>query len=199
MPRGNPNIAKEAWKFIHQRKERRAQEAFTPAEISRKEIVSWLQRTLRDDWYARQMPVRISTYEKFSGLSNKILEKLIYEDEYFPREQTLDRLASMIKQIETREVVWHRTHFLYQTPPKNPSRRPKIYEADSGFSVFSKCLTCGGNKWLPSRMDGKLQIMCYSCVPPSQWPALGADDVRFSLIRRYILEIKSAEIHLPKH
>ena len=137
------------------------------------EVVDWVRKAKRDFWYQTQMPFLGDRLEDISGADYTRLE------EGLRISAALIRLNEAIDKIEKRKVVWRgggkriTVEKMYLDEPTERGLKNKICNLD-GFNLFDVCLCCGGNKWLPAKMNGKDYAMCYNCVPPEQYSSFGA-------------------------
>jgi hypothetical protein len=157
--------------------------------MSLAEIRDWFGRARTDYWYKTQMPISQGALAVVAEINQKTLWD-IFSTDVMPKHETLEKLEATIKRIENREVVWYRKPgqeyvYAHLDVRKIRPRRAKL-STNNGFDVFSICASCQSNKWVPVKIDGKEHIVCYSCLPPNQWLALGATGVKRSLVKDYI-------------
>lgn len=101
------------------------------------------------------------------------------------------KMSFVIPDIEMRKLVFPDTtstgkkgtipKFLRLEPPEPYPCIPKIDKA-AAWSLWARCQTCHGNKFLPMMMNGQAHVACYYCVPPHQYAPIGATRVNRSLI-----------------
>lgn len=139
----------------------------------------WMKDAMQDEWYRSQMPVSVTSFYKALGIYKRTVQTFLAE------RSNLD-LSHIIDQIERRALMWSKKGVLRdEIRSREKIWRAKLTE-DVGFDIHAKCLTCSGNKWLPVIMNGKTHIFCYTCIPPSQWPSLGAVTSPRNLIAEHI-------------
>lgn len=164
-------------------------------DMSLSQVREWYQRWHGDHWYKTQMPMTLERLADVCEMSVHTIRDMMGDD-ILPKPETLNRVESGIEKIEERRVIWfkqpgYKLRMIHLVPPTSPPRRAKLSRHE-GFDVFSVCATCQNNKWLPLKIDDKDHIACYSCLPPAQWPSIGAFSSRRSLIRDYIRDRKHA-------
>jgi hypothetical protein len=145
----------------------------------------WFARTKYDDWWRSQMPITdVAMAGAVGMLKGKFSESIHNKGNYSDR-VVARKMDPLIADIERRALVFPKEigapKFLWLEPPAIPPRIPK-YDDESAWSLWAECQRCQKNKFLPAVMNGKPQVMCYYCLPPKQYPALGAKRVEKSLI-----------------
>lgn len=112
-----------------------------------------------------------------------------------------ERILIMGEKIEKRQLIMTESHGAVFLIPEsdqlcNSLLGRSLNETDE-WSLFSRCRTCGNNRYLPIIMNEENYAACYHCLPPSQYPALGAVRQDGSLLlyalqeRGYLADIES--------
>lgn len=146
---------------------------------------------MSDQWYESQLPLGFRVLEDLTGISKSSLRAIAGASArpQRPNPGSVAKLVDVINKIENRRVVWRKLavgyDIIYLDAPVPRPVRQKISPFNV-FGIFDICATCGGSKWLLAKMAGKEHVMCYSCVPPNQWPALGATSLPINLIGRHM-------------
>lgn len=156
--------------------------------MTRDEIINWYRRAQKDFWHQEQLAVNALTLTAASGISGRIMPFIFTGEEFQGArigEKGYARLEETIGLIESRSVIWYGQCVEYFKPPKRRPCRAKIGDA-RGFSLFDICASCGGSKWLMGEIDGKARMVCYTCLPPSQWAASGIGWTGINVIRVFL-------------
>lgn len=136
-----------------------------------RDTLRWYERAQRDPWFLKEMPISLAVMRE-SGLYPPRMK--ITEKNYAP-------LCRHIADIEERRLAVIGGRPIWLEPPASP---PRVIRLASVWTLYCRCLFCDGNKFLPVQMNGADPILaaCYTCLPPSQYPALGAKPVAYSMI-----------------
>jgi hypothetical protein len=167
------------------------------------EIETWYLAAQGDHWHQRQMPVGPGIMAAIAGVTHIWIRYFIeHQERYAPHRYgvAVHKMSDAIKSIEARRVIWsggvkrgRKTEISYLRAAS--LSRPRMAE-DRAFDPRARCSTCGCNKWLPASVYGKRHILCYSCLPPDQWPSFGAVPSDVNLIARYMRE-QNAKLCVP--
>jgi hypothetical protein len=143
------------------------------SEMKYDELLAWMNRAQNDTWYKSQLPINHKTVAHIVGYKNSGNMKKFLTGEWAIIPVIADRWRRAIVRIENRHIIWDKEQFMNLDPPEKP---PKIHRLspEEKWSPFVACVSCGGNKWLPVLMDVKPCVVCYTCLPPSQFESLGA-------------------------
>lgn len=154
--------------------------------VFRDDALRWWDFARAGDWWQSQMP--ISTYAMAGALNmtQQAFWASLHETGTNTNQSLRRQIRQIIPDIEKRALVFPAAKtggpkFLWLEPPAIPPRIPK-YDDGSAWSLWAECQRCQGNKFLPVVMNGKPHVMCYHCLPPKQYTALGAKRVEKSLI-----------------
>jgi hypothetical protein len=90
-------------------------------------------------------------------------------------------LSPFIKGIERGEIRFCRVGQQWvvdyrQPPDPLPAPQDKLVRA-SDWNEWARCRTCAGRWFSPVLMNGSKWYFCDGCLPPAQYPALGARPV----------------------
>lgn len=178
--------------FAREKKKLPVPPAPTPG-VSLKEAIRTIDLLIADPWYKDQMPVtRVALASLVGGSRALRMRNILHSNG-----QCLQKIAKLIPDIEARNIVFTPEppqrvkmkelppYAIWITPPETAPRMPKISPI-SAWTIFSRCASCDGNKWIPAEMGGKEHVLCYPCLPPSQYPALGAKKINRRLIHEAI-------------
>lgn len=161
-----------------------------PASTSRPEAplyshaqtLRWLELVDNDPWWQHQQPVTRSALAFACGY----MEKGSVGRAKSLGIAALGKISRLIPEIEARRLCFFRPpsaeRFIWIDPP--PVRH--VERLTSAWDLSAICAACGCNKFLPVniRGDDKSYAACYSCMPPGQYPAIGAGLLNFSLIHQ---------------
>lgn len=184
-------------------------EVFLPAKMSLVDIKNWYERARCDHWHETQLKINSYTFSACAGVGRVGLNQYM-AGEVTPTIPILKRMEDAVGRIDRREAMWHEKAtwlsetehtftIITQHPPKQLPLRSKMSPDKGEFSPFSVCMSCSGNKWLAAEVDGKQHILCYSCLPPSQWKTIGAKNSGGNLIVEYLERIyPDAELYLSR-
>lgn len=151
----------------------------------------WLKLIKSDFWWRTQMPFNELRLCDLLGTSDRYVKLILARPETHPPEKTIDRIGRLIDDIEERKIAFPPrcgVGYRKDCAPKflhlEPKGKPLIQKIcdESAWSLWARCSTCGGNKFLPISCDGRSRVACYNCFPPSQYPQIGARGVKKSLI-----------------
>lgn len=161
-----------------------------PCDI--KKTWKWWEHVRQDDWWLSQQPISYNAMCAALGIGAEVLRLAV--EGYKPPGTIPARLAGVIDRTENRELCFplrksggkkkgesSGPYFLIVERPLSPSKIQKI-SVEIIWSLHARCVTCSGNKFLPISIDAKPYVACYQCLPPSQFPAIGATRVEKSLI-----------------
>lgn len=147
---------------------------------------TWIERTSSDPWYLSQMRLGKTALYDVLGMT-----PLFHKKEWTVSGIMYDRMARLIDPIEARELIFpHRgkgnsmdrslPRYIWVEPQSPPPVLRRIARL-AQWSLFARC-TCGSNQWLPVVIDNAEHVCCYRCLPPSQFPSIGAKAVKRSII-----------------
>jgi hypothetical protein len=94
-------------------------------------------------------------------------------------EATQARLSAVISEIEDGTIKIRRRGQRWEVdcgPDPSPPPQDKLVRA-ADWNEWSRCRTCGGGWFSPVIMNGAKWFFCDGCLPPVQYPALGARPV----------------------
>ena len=154
-----------------------------PAPYNRDACFKWFHHTRSDHWWKTQMTFSGETLLAVIGDNNHANRgKLMKRDPLINR-GIIQKIGFVIPDIEARKIA-----FPGGTNPRYvsidpPEVIPHIGKLSSVWSLWARCATCGDNKFIPVMIDGKEQVACYHCLPPSQFGSIGAREVKKSLIQ----------------
>lgn len=159
--------------------------------MSRVEVLRWLHALRTDPWYREFNPVLRRGFDDAAGLaeaSGLSVRTLMYamrnksgangeERKKIDRgisERTCAMLAPVIAAVENGRLkfvgglpVWR------IEPAPRPAPLPKLVLRED-WRDWTLCRSCGGNRWAPVAIFAREHAACWFCIPPDQWPALGA-------------------------
>lgn len=170
--------------------------------MSTQEFQSWYMSRKNDHWHQSQMPIEMGILETLSNVTPRTIREML--DGKKPARlysEALEKLSDAARDIDGRRVIWRvgklgRYEFSYILANARRGFRVRLHPHIS-FNPLAFCASCHGDKWLPAQIDGKAHVLCYSCLPPDQWPSLGATPEKFSLIARF-MEEENARLRLPE-
>lgn len=141
-------------------------------DMSLSEIRQWRNMVYRDPWWQSQMPVKDWALEKVLGYAAHAVMRGMKGTP--GRNRAVLRVGVLIPDIERRALCFPiqpkfpRIHvknrppmFLWLTPPPVTPMIGKL-SPESAWSLWARCSSCGGNKFLPRQG----QVACYHCCPP---------------------------------
>lgn len=131
----------------------------------------WLERALADDWYESQMPITQQHLDHAVGF--RAFRSM--KDE--PSTNAWKALEKVIPKIEDRTIIFMPSSKMIV---RDSFMRTALKKLSPHWSIDGRC-ACGSNQYLPVMLE-KEYYACYHCIPPSQYPALGAKPVDRSLI-----------------
>jgi hypothetical protein len=156
---------------------------------SREATRKWLMQAPNDPWHKSQMPISIKQIGIVChGDRKDINDRIITEKETKRSNSLCQRIAKMIPMLEQRSLIFfqypkaHQHGHLWLTPPQRCQHINPI-STEAEWSLFARCLRCQNNKFMPVHVHGKPHALCYHCLPPSQYKALGGTLTKKSLIR----------------
>lgn len=142
-----------------------------PLPASRAAVVKWFQAIGTDPWYRDANPVTLYRLAKAIGVSRRTLN---YARRGSVTQRMANRLAPYIEDIENGRLVLTRgqVHWFAQPARRPPPQSPLVPEQD--WMPWSLCRSCAGYRWRAIAIAGKPHAACYNCLPPAQWPSIGA-------------------------
>ena len=165
--------------------------------LSRQEVMDWIERFRNDPWQLSEMPVTATVLASLCNMQPITFQK-IFDGSQEISQPLCAKMTRFIPEIEERRVVWSdlqstlqygrgrgKTVVLYLEPPKNVVVMPRLFPR-AGWDIFVACSSCRSRKWLPVETDGKPFVACYTCLPPSQYAALGLVPSKDKLIREFV-------------
>lgn len=138
---------------------------------SRAAVVKWFQAIGIDPWYRDANPIPLKRLAKAIGVSRRTLN---YARRGAVTQRIADRIAPYIEDIENGRLVLTRgrVHWFAQ-PARRPQPQPPLVPEDD-WTPWSLCRSCGAYRWRAVAISGKPHAACYCCLPPAQWPSIGA-------------------------
>lgn len=168
-----------------------------PAPYSNAQVRQWMAHVAADAWYRHQMPISHASLSAACGYMKNMLA-LSCASRHTPA--TLDRVARVINSIEARRLCFLkyggggkdktlRTFYWLELPVTRPCIRP--LDRETAWSLWAYCDRCGSNKFMPIRIQGddRPSVACYSCLPPDQYPSIGAVPAPHSLIHQALKKL----------
>lgn len=165
-----------------------------PPPFDYEQTLRWLEYVKRDDWWQSQMPVSTGALDAVFGLYRKSIHQMLRGRAKATSRPVMEKIARVIPDIESRKLVFPEANKCQAFAGKVLAPRfvwldlPAInveisrLSAESAWTLWARCHSCLSNTFLPVAIDGKPHVACYSCLPPSQYRALGATAVKKSLI-----------------
>jgi hypothetical protein len=86
------------------------------------------------------------------------------------------RLSERSRAALSPVLIMHTGEGLLPRPPDPPPPQDKLVRA-ADRNEGSRCRTCGGRRFSPVIMNEAKWFFCDGCLPPAQYPALGARPV----------------------
>ncbi len=175
-------------------KERKPDPPLNPPIYDRKAALRWLEFTKRDEWWQSQMPVSVFALESALDKPGRLKDALAGDTN---PDTILALLGHLIPDIEARKVVFPKIGRGRPKKGEEPTPRylrlfplstPFIPKLSSNWSLWARCITCGGNKFLPVMIGWTSHAACYHCLPPDQYPSIGAKGIKTSLIHEALKE-----------
>lgn len=161
------------------------------------DILDWYERGRGDAWHQIEMPVTKAAIALLTGLDPVRVEDIVDRNIDLSATRAA-KFTQIIDDVENRRVVWGvletiigkgrgRTAAVYVDPP-SPKINYGLFRVSprSTWSPHAHCVHCGSRKWLAIDYDGKPQIACYTCLPPSQYASLGFVASKKPLIREFV-------------
>lgn len=154
-----------------------------PPALTRDETLRWWATVQNDYWWKTEMPLSCKMLSGVLGVGQWQAAAALMRG--LNATNTLASLARLIPHIEARRIVFPQPVAsgtkgrqrlpppLWLTPPDQPPIIPRLAPACS-WNLFTRCRSCGGNKWLPVIVDNKDYVACYACLPPPLWKSLAA-------------------------
>lgn len=148
------------------------------------QALKWWNHTRKDDWWRSQMPMSSETLD--AALCYGRIRSMFKSG---TGKRSLKRIATIIDDVEDRKLCFPNIigshgdipRYLWLEPEKKKIGK---LVAESFWTLWSRCLSCDHNQFLPMTIDGKPYVACYHCIPPSQYPQIGATRVEKSLIHQ---------------
>lgn len=191
-------------------REKSQADAYDPPPLSHRETQRWLDIVARDYWYLAQMPVTMAALGASIGRESVMVTRGPANPFYG---KIFERISRAVPDIEARRLVFPepvKTIWLKKCAnqfdlfggeseapraemPKflrldAPEKLPVIkrLSVSASWSLFAICASCKGNQFLPVSLNGREEshVACYRCLPPAQYAAFGAREVKLSLIHR---------------
>lgn len=137
------------------------------------EVVKWLRLLRHDPWY--RMPanhIPIPALARISGVGTWALFKIMETERISAR--STEALGAVIDAIDAGTLVFYNGEPWHLPPDHAPRFMVAILCPESVWSLGSRCQACGGKRFLPVSCGGASWVACYNCMPPEQWPAIGA-------------------------
>jgi hypothetical protein len=144
--------------------------ASRPRLLSKAEIVRALRR------YSGDRRVPLAVVASLAGLSRQTLYELMRGTSGVMTEATQARLSTAISEIEDGAVRIRRRGQRWEVdcaPNPLPPPQDKLVRA-ADLNEWARCRSCGGRWFSPVIMNGTRWFFCDQCLPPAQYPALGA-------------------------
>lgn len=168
-----------------------------PPPLDRHQVLKWWERARADHWHKTQMPITYPNMGALLGLAGPQFHQ--HMDACPLNSKYWGLMAKLILDIEARKIAFpmsRQKHIKAENQPYYvaldlPAEPPRIYKISrlEFWSLFARCNTCGGNKFLPSKVHGVQHALCYSCIPPDQHYAVGGVEQDYSLtheaLKRY--------------
>lgn len=154
--------------------------------------LAWLKQSQNDYWYRSQMPFNDFTLSLAIGRNKRYIRNAFNGAQMLTR--VMGNVSRSISDIENFRLVFPRPHngrprkdtprapHFIRIPDPPPSISIAKISAREAWTLWARCSTCSGNKFLPIQIDGKRHVACYHCFPPSQYGQIGAREVKKSLI-----------------
>lgn len=140
----------------------------------------WLRHAQNDFWYQHQMPIFSLAVSRMAGYKDDKYDSIVEDSSWL-------RLEPFLPDIESRRVIFRKYRFYVTDLPPCVL----VQKINSRWQLNAVCTSCGGNKFLPAKIE-KEYAMCYDCIPPSQYKPLGATLLKNSFIDEYIEKTYSA-------
>lgn len=132
----------------------------------------WMDRAKNDPWYLSQMPIRLDSLDKaigFNGFKGAKFGNITAN--------AWRALENIIPRIENREIIFMPKNEIIVIDAGEPSIVKRL---TTSWSLNIRC-TCGSNQFLPLMIE-KEYAACYLCIPPNQYKAIAAKEIKRSLI-----------------
>ena len=170
-------------------------------EYSPKEVRAELMRLIRDPWHKSQMPVTVNGICRVTGDRKVNVLGFFRELKNEPAFPLTQRLGKIMAAVRERTLVFYQSDkiiksqtgiapmtFLWLKPPQ-PEPRLAAMVPEEEWSLFARCFLCLNNKFMPAKIGGRPHAVCYRCIPPSQYRALGVTLTKKSLIREALVKL----------
>lgn len=140
------------------------------------------------------MPISHPALSSALGFSKKYIRLALSGRKSHPPEKVLGKIARAIPEIENRAITFPYNHGgllkngkrlemkCIRLDPPDKKRWLSRIAVESAWSIWSHCVICDGNKFLPITLNENPHVACYHCFPPSQYGQIGAREVKKSLI-----------------
>lgn len=154
-------------------------------EHDREYVRHWLMMG-NDLWHKTQMPISINAVARcVGGDKDNIRKRILLENSDSKSEALCQKIGHLIQAVEERRLVFFKTKSGIEHHWLEPINETKInpLSTEAEWSVFARCKVCQKNKFMPVVMHGKNHALCYQCIPPSQYKALGATLLKKNLIQ----------------
>jgi hypothetical protein len=174
----------KGFRYVRPRKERTYEPPVTPP-FTHAEVEVWLEHIKKDFWWKNQMPISVTALALALNTTENNLKKCLKYRGKVELERALTQIARIIPDIEARRIAFPARSNSQRGVPNFFHLEPQpcnISRLSDNWSLWARCLSCGGNKFLPVEIDGKPHVACYHCLPPSQYRSFGGKPVQKSLI-----------------
>jgi len=175
---------------VQQRKKPREIPKYDPPAMSRGGILKWWERARACPWHKSQMPVTYANMGALLGIGKDQFR--VHMEDCPLNSKYWALMAKLIPDIEARKIAFpmsrqknlkaeNQPYYVTIDPPAEPPRIYKITRVEF-WSLFARCASCGGNKFLPSKVHGVQHALCFTCIPPDLHCSIGGVEQNYSLI-----------------
>jgi hypothetical protein len=164
------------WENESERSERALAALGLPRLLPANEIVRELRRFRYESEFSGARRVPISCLASLCGIDRQtIYTAMMGQEVSHAVKAKLSWAIVLIREGRLRFTRRRqRWEFEFRIPPNPlPPPQPPLVRGDD-FNEWSRCWACGSLKWSPVSMNGSRWHVCLSCVPKSQWRAIGA-------------------------
>jgi hypothetical protein len=154
------------------------------------EAKNWVRYTQTNHWMKTQMPITLSNLALACGMA---IKEVLHEFMSGKRETdgSAEKILSLKEKVRRREAVFVEGHGVYWIPYQEPKLMPPMIKRtdEEDWHMTSTCRACSNNQYLPAEMNTDYYALCFHCIPPNQYAAIGAISQEGSMIA-YALEVE---------
>jgi hypothetical protein len=139
-----------------------------PPLMSRADIIrklAWL-RYAPDNGRGKARKLPLKRVAEMAGLNRVSVYRVLWTGRISDRSR--EALSLVLDMLQTGGDVVSRS------PEQSPALPQDRLVRASDWNEWARCRSCGGRRFSPVIMNGAKWFFCNGCLPPGQYPALGA-------------------------